>query len=180
MEVIEYVEKLDNQFNSITKDYKFIYEYIHNYLNDGKITYNQLMDFEISLYDLSIQLNSLMFLFKNIQVENIVHTIVNNKENKENKENKYPTYNENKYTNIKNMFKGDKLDYVIDKTIFNFIPLLFIYFMIFDKDSILYVKDFIEKTNEMNNTNVAHVAHVANVSGTYKKTEVAFIIEDVD
>ena len=34
---------------------------------------------------------------------------------------------------------------------FNFKPLLFIYFMIFDKESILYAKDFIE--NKYDNVN---------------------------
>ena len=51
MEIIEYVEKLDTRFNNITKDYKYIYDNIHNYINDGKVSYNQLMDFEVSLED---------------------------------------------------------------------------------------------------------------------------------
>ena len=52
MDIIEYVEKLDKKFINITKDYKYIYDNIHNYLNDGKVSYNQLMDFEVSLEDL--------------------------------------------------------------------------------------------------------------------------------
>ena len=46
MEVIEYVEKFDDRMNRINKNYKYISEYIHNYLNDGKIEYEQLIDFE--------------------------------------------------------------------------------------------------------------------------------------
>ena len=63
MDVIEYVEKLDNTFINITKNYNYIYENIHNNLNKKKIAYNELIDFEISLEDLAIQLNSLLFLF---------------------------------------------------------------------------------------------------------------------
>jgi len=49
----------------------------------------------------------------------------------------------------------DKIDYALDKTIFHFLPLLFMYFMIFDNESILHIKDFIEKkeTNYNNYTN---------------------------
>ena len=58
MEVIEYVEKIDDRMNRINKNYKYIGEYIHNYLNDGKIEYEQLMDFELSLPLLSLPLFS--------------------------------------------------------------------------------------------------------------------------
>ena len=135
MDIIEYVEKLDKKFINITKDYKYIYDNIHNYLNDGKVTYNQLMDFEVSLEDLSIQLSSLVFLFKQIQIDSIVFLFNQKKTNGK----------------IDNNNKETKVDYIIEKTIFNFIPCLFMYFMIFDKESLLYAKDFIE--NKYDNVN---------------------------
>jgi hypothetical protein len=158
MDIIEYVEKLDTMFVNITKDYKFIYENIHNYLNDGKVSYNQIMDFEVSLEDLSIQLNSLVFLFKQIQIDSLV-LLFNQKSNQRDTNSTDSTndvettmrYKENKLDNLDNL---DKLDSIIEKTLFNYIPLLFIYFMIFDKESILHLKDFIEKpyvnTNKSN------------------------------
>jgi hypothetical protein len=136
MEIIEYVEKLNNKFTGITKDYKYIYENIHNYINDGKVSYNQLMDFEVSLEDLSIQLNSLVFLFKQIQIESVVF-LFNQKSNRINSKNNENNENNQNNTEI-------KVDYIVEKTIFNFMPLLFVYFMIYDKESILYAKDFIE------------------------------------
>ena len=138
MEIIEYVEKLDNKFMNITKDYKYIYDNIHNYLNDDKISYNQLIDFEVSLEDLSIQLNSLVFLFKQIQIESVVFLF--------NKKTQEKIKNSNSNNNETN---ENKLNNIVENTIFHYIPLLFIYFMIFDKESILYAKDFIEnKYNE--------------------------------
>ena len=88
------------------------------------------MDFEVSLEDLSIQLNSLVFLFKQIQIESVVLLFNQRKTNDTNVTN--------------NINKETKVDYIIEKTIFQFMPLLFIYFMVFDKESILYAKDFIE------------------------------------
>jgi hypothetical protein len=152
MDIIEYVEKLDTMFVNITKDYKFIYENIHNYLNDGKVSYNQIMDFEVSLEDLSIQLNSLVFLFKQIQIDSLV-LLFNQKANQRNTNSTNSTNSNNDVeTTMKN--KENKLDSIVEKTLFHYIPLLFIYFMIFDKESILHIKDFIEKpyvnTNESN------------------------------
>jgi len=149
MDIIEYVEKLDTRFNNMSKDYKYIYENIHNYLNDGKISYNQLMDFEVSLEDLSIQLNSLVFLFKQIQIESVVF-LFNQKSNNE-------------------KTKLDKLDMIAENTILHYIPLLFIYFMIFDKESILYIKDFIENKSSKNNE-----------SYDTKNTDFHYIIEPID
>ena len=158
MDIIEYVEKLDTRFDNITKDYKYIYENIHNYLNDGKVSYNQIMDFEVSLEDLSIQLNSLVFLFKQIQIDSLV-VLFNQKANQRNTNstnstNDVETTLRYKESKLDNLDKLDKLDSIIEKTLFHYIPLLFIYFMIFDKESILHMKDFIEKpyvnTNESN------------------------------
>ena len=166
MDIIEYVENLDTKFNNIKKDYKYIYDNIHNYLNDGKVSYNQLMDFEVSLEDLSIQLNSLVFLFKQIQIESVVY-LFNQKTNK----NIDTTNNINKET---------KVEYIVEKTMFHFIPLLFVYFMVFDKESILYAKDFIEnkydtktydtKSYDTNDTN----------DTTNKHTNFEYVIEPID
>ena len=155
MEVIEYVEKIDNIITSINKDYKYIYDDIHNYLNDGKVSYDQLINFEVSLEDLSIQLNSLVFLFKQIQIESQVE-LFNPKKNNNYNTNNYNTnnYKEDKIKQyIKEEQMNTKIDKIIDKTIFNILPLLFLYFMVIDKESILYLKDFVEnKNNKSNNT----------------------------
>ena len=114
------------------------------------------MDFEISLEDLSIQINTLAFLFKQKEIEN-----------------------QNVSINFKELtYKESKLDYIIEKTIFQFIPLLFIYFMIFDKESILYVKHFIENKN----INVSRIPNINNSINNSKNSNegLEFIIEDVD
>jgi len=164
MDIIEYVEKLDKKFINITKDYKYIYDNIHNYLNDGKVSYNQLMDFEVSLEDLSIQLTSLVFLFKQIQIDSVVFLFNQKKTNGKIDNN---TINNNKET---------KVDYIIEKTIFNFLPCLFMYFMIFDKESILYAKDFIENKYDNINDNVND-----NVNKNINNNkEFQYIIEPID
>ena len=40
MDLFKYVENIDERMNRINKNYKYIYENIHNYLNDGKIDMN--------------------------------------------------------------------------------------------------------------------------------------------
>jgi hypothetical protein len=159
MDIIEYVEKIDTMFDNITKDYKYIYDNIHNFLNDGKVSYNQFIDFEVSLEDLSIQLNSLVFLFKQIQIESAV-LLFNQK-------------NINKNIDINNINKETKIDYIVEKTIFQFMPLLFIYFMVFDKESILYAKDFIENKYETKYENNSY-------DNINKNSEFQFIIEPID
>jgi hypothetical protein len=131
MEVIEYVEKIDTLFDKVNKDYKYIYDKIHNYLNDDKITYENLIDFEVSLSDLSIHLNSLVFLFKQQEQQ----------EKQAQKE-----------------VNKDKLDFIVETSLFNIFPLLFMYFMFVDKNSIFYIKDFVnttknKTTNQNNNDN---------------------------
>ena len=165
MEVIEYVGKIDDRMNRINKNYKYIGENIHNYINDGKIEYEQLMDFELSLQNLSIELNKLVYVFNQIENNetnvnnenpNIINTILqlsnNINQNKYNNNNKINNVNqENQKNQVNQENKMDKIDYALDKTIFHFLPLLFMYFMIFDNESILYIKDFIEKQDNTNN-----------------------------
>ena len=169
MEVIEYVEKIDNIMSSVNKDYKYIYDDIHNYLNNGKITYNELMDFEVSLEDLSIQLNSLVFLFKQTQVQDII--LENSMNNINTQDNSYEHFNNKEKIKqynkeIKDNKMDNKIDYIIDKTIFNIMPLIFFYFMIVDKESILYLKDFVESKNNIYNT-----SNTSNTSNNIKKEE---------
>ena len=139
MEIIEYVELLDNKIININKKYKYIYNNIHNYIQDGKITFDQLLDFDISLSDLDINLSSLVFLFKQQDINNTVNEL------------NYSKFVEN--YNIK-YNKQDKIDYALNKTIFHGLPLLFIYFMIIDKESILYIKEFVENTNTTKNETI--------------------------
>ena len=173
MDIIEYVENLDTKFNNIKKDYKYIYDNIHNYLNDGKVSYNQLMDFEVSLEDLSIQLNSLVFLFKQIQIESVVLLFNQRKTN--------DTNNTNVTNNIN---KETKVDYIIEKTIFQFMPLLFIYFMVFDKESILYAKDFIENKYDTKSYDTKSYDTKSYDTKSYdptnKHTDFHYVIEPID
>ena len=141
MEIIEYVELLDNKIININKNYKYIYNNIHNYIQDGKITFDQLLDFDISLLNLDINLSSLVFLFKQQDINNNVNEL------------NYSNFVEN--YNIK-YNKQDKIDYALNKTIFHGLPLLFIYFMIIDKESILYVKEFVENTNTTKNETITN------------------------
>ena len=145
MEIIEYVELLDNKIMKINKNYNYISNNIHNYIKDGKINFDQLMEFEISLSDLDINISSLVFLFKQQEINNNV--------NKLNYSNFVENYNI-KYNNKYN--KQDKIDCALNKTIFHGLPLLFIYFMIIDKESILYVKEFVENTNTTKNETITN------------------------
>ena len=143
MDLFKYVENIDERMNRINKNYKYIYDNIHNYLNNECIKYEHLLDFELALQNLSIELNKLVYLF-NQQELNENNSIDN-------------TINQFKYNNNENIDKinkMDKIDYILDKTIFHYMPLLFLYFMIFDKESILHIKDFIENKNECTNKNI--------------------------
>jgi hypothetical protein len=146
MDLFKYVENIDERMNRINKNYKYIYDNIHNYLNNECIEYEHLLDFELALQNLSIELNKLVYLF-NQQELNENNSIDN-------------TINQFKYNNNENIdkidkiYKMDKIDYILDKTIFHYMPLLFLYFMIFDKESILHIKDFIENKNECTNKNI--------------------------
>jgi hypothetical protein len=165
MDVIEYVEKIDERMIKINKNYNYIYNNIHNYLNDGIIEYAQLMDFEVSLQDLSIQLNSLVFLFN--QKENNINNKININNIKD-----YKIYNDKQADK-----KADKIDYVLDKTIFHFLPLLFMYFMIFDNESILYIKDFIDKKDKDNKINYINNTNTNTNTNNIQKED---ICDDLD
>ena len=191
MEVIEYVGKIDDRMNRINKNYKYIGENIHNYINDGKIEYEQLMDFELSLQNLSIELNKLVYVFNQIENNetnennenpNIINTILqlsnNINQNKYNNNNKINNVNQVKQVNQEN--KMDKIDYALDKTIFRVLPLLFMYFMIFDNESILHIKEFIEKQDNTNNYTNNNNNNNNNIFIPTHKPTKEEIIDDLD
>ena len=134
------------------------------------------MDFELALQGLSIELFKLVYLFN--QIENNENNenpkIIKTNLQLSNNINKNK-YNNNKINNVNQENKMDKIDYALDKTIFHFLPLLFMYFMIFDNESILNIKEFIERQDNTNNyTNNSNT-----FTPTHKPTK-EDIIDDLD
>ena len=99
MDLFKYVENIDERMNRINKNYKYIYDNIHNYLNNECIEYEHLLDFELALQNLSIELNKLVYLF-NQQELNENNSIDN-------------TINQFKYNNNENIDKIDKIYKII-------------------------------------------------------------------
>jgi len=133
-----YLNKLNFSFNKITDDYDYIFSNI-KLLNNEIIINELLTNLEISMNDLSINMQSILFIIKNkksIDEEN------NHEENKKNNEEEY---------NNEDIYMENKNKVLINNTVKNMMPYLFLYLMLIDKESILNSSSFYSKKNDNSN-----------------------------
>lgn len=146
-----YLNKLNFSFNKITDDYDYIFSNI-KLLNNEIIINELLTNLEISMNDLSINMQSILFIIKNkksIDEENkknneeeYNYEEYNHEENKENNEEEY---------NNEDIYMENKNKVLINNTVKNMMPYLFLYLMLIDKESILNSSSFYSKKNDNSN-----------------------------
>lgn len=156
-----YLNKLNFSFNKITDDYDYIFSNI-KLLNNEIIINELLTNLEISMNDLSINMQSILFIIKNkksIDEENKEKNEEEyNYEENNHEENNHEDYNyeENKKNNEEeynneDIYMENKNKVLINNTVKNMMPYLFLYLMLIDKESILNSSSFYSKKNDNSN-----------------------------
>ena len=116
--LIHYMNKLNYTFTKLTNDYNYISSNITNLLNNDEIPYDHLTDLDISMNDLSINIQSILFIIENAENSDKCHEeqVIKNQEEYE---------------------KQKKTDTLVNNTIINMLPIFLLCLMMFDKESIL-------------------------------------------
>ena len=123
-----YINKLNIVFNKITADYSYLSSNITNLLNNELILYDSLTELEISMNDLSINIQSILFIIEETKKQNEFENI---------------NYNENYIDYFeKEKEKEKKNDVLVNNTVKRMLPYLFLYLMLIDKESILNSSSF--------------------------------------
>jgi len=132
--LVHYMNKLNFTFTKLTNDYNYISSNITKLLNTDIIPYGNLTDLDISMNDLSINIQSILFII----------------ENAENAENADKSHEEQIIKNQEEYEKQKKTDILVDNTITKMIPIFLLCLMMFDKESILKSKTFGNNINDSN------------------------------
>ena len=126
--LIHYMNKLNYTFTKLTNDYNYISSNITKLLNVDIIPYGHLTDLDISMNDLSINIQSILFIIEN-SLENTV-------ENDENSIEEQIIKNDEQYE------KQKKNEVLVDNTIKKMLPVFLLCLMMFDNESILKSNSF--------------------------------------
>lgn len=109
------INSLNQIFKNITKSYNMLSSKMDIIIDKELLTYNNLINLEVSMNDLLININTILFTIDQSDIDNNIDTeLENNKE----------------------------VDNLINKTLINMMPLLMLYFMIIDNKSILNNPNF--------------------------------------
>jgi hypothetical protein len=130
-----YITKLNNTFSKLTTDYNYISTNITKLLNVDIIPYGYLTDLDISMNDLSINIQSILFIIENA---------IENEKAKENESDK----NDENYikeqiiNNDEQYEKQKKTEILVDNTMKKMQPVFLLCLMMYDNESILNSKSF--------------------------------------
>jgi len=130
-----YITKLNNTFSKLTTDYNYISTNITKLLNVDIIPYGYLTDLDISMNDLSINIQSILFIIENA---------IENEKAKENESDK----NDENYikeqiiNNDEQYEKQKKTEILVDNTMKKMLPVFLLCLMMYDNESILNSKSF--------------------------------------
>ena len=122
--LIHYMNKLNYTFTKLTSDYNYISTNITKLLNTEIIPFGHLTDLDISMNDLSINIQSILFI-----IENAI-------DNDENCTIEQIIKNEEQYE------KQKKTDVLVENTMKKMLPIFLLCMMMFDNESILKSKSF--------------------------------------
>jgi hypothetical protein len=122
--LIHYMNKLNYTFTKLTSDYNYISSNITKLLNPEIIPFGHLTDLDISMNDLSINIQSILFI-----IENAI-------DNDENCTIEQIIKNEEQYE------KQKKTDVLVENTMKKMLPIFLLCMMMFDNESILKSKSF--------------------------------------
>ena len=155
----DFISNLNNTFNKITNNYNKIYSKIPSLLNNYILPFNNIIDLDSSLNELSIQLQSILFIIeredssKMENENNVVNDGNNDGNNDDNNDNDSNNDNDGNNDNYEKEIKKDK---IVNKTLIKMLPLFFYYLMMIDNESIINSKTFgesIKKSYSINNLN---------------------------
>ena len=138
-----YITKLNNTFSKLTTDYNYISSNITKLLNVDIIPYGYLTDLDISMNDLSINIQSILFIIENaIENEKAKANKNESDENNENNEN-YENYIKEQIINNDEQYeKHKKTEILVDNTMKKMLPVFLLCLMLYDNESILNSKSF--------------------------------------
>ena len=130
-----YITKLNNTFSKLTTDYNYISSNITKLLNVDIIPYGYLTDLDISMNDLSINIQSILFIIENA---------IENEKAKENKSDKTDDnyIKEQIINNDEQYEKHKKTEILVDNTMKKMLPVFLLCLMMYDNESILNSKSF--------------------------------------
>lgn len=138
--LIHYMNKLNYTFTKLTNDYNYISSNITNLLNNDEIPYDHLTDLDISMNDLSINIQTILLLVENS--ENTMDTgFEKSREQIKGDLERKPSEFE----------KQKKTDILVKNTIAKMLPLFLLYLMMYDNESILNSKTFGKNDEEILN-----------------------------
>ena len=144
----KYINKIETIFKNLTNDYNSIILKLPNLLLNDILSYDHLLDIEVSMTDLSIHIQSILFIIeKSSEGSNGITDSTS--ENSNEIRDGYTTYKnkfEEEYINKQNT---DKL---VDTTLCDMMPLFFLYLMMIDTKSILKSKTFGKSINKQRTT----------------------------
>ena len=110
-----YFKKINKTFRNIANDYTILCSKLQFCVDNDILKYDNLLDLEVSMNDLSINLQSVLYTIAQVEANEI-----SKKELEEELQNK------------------QKTNKLVDSTLVNMMPLFFMCLMIADKDSILH------------------------------------------
>ena len=134
--LVHYMNKLNYTFTTITKDYNYISSNFTKLLNCDIIPYDNLTDLDISMNDLSINLQTLLFMIEHAVMNDTNDTNVKEQINK----------NQEQYE------KQKKTDLLVDTTLTKMLPIFLLCLMMFDKESILNFNSFGKNSSKIDET----------------------------
>ena len=126
---------MNNTFSKLTTDYNYISSNITKLLNVDIIPYGYLTDLDISMNDLSINIQSILFIIENA---------IENEKAKENKSDKTDDnyIKEQIINNDEQYEKHKKTEILVDNTMKKMLPVFLLCLMMYDNESILNSKSF--------------------------------------
>ena len=136
--LIHYMNKLNYTFTKLTNDYNYISSNITNLLNNDEIPYDHLTDLDISMNDLSINIQTILLLVENSENTNEFNL----------RDGTHPSVTRELDTGFE---KQKKTDILVKNTIAKMLPLFLLYLMLYDNESILNSKTFGKNDEEILN-----------------------------
>ena len=136
----DFINNLNKTFNKITINYNKIYSKIPELLNSYSLPFNNIIDLDTALNELSIQIQSILFIIEK-EESNVESNVENNVEN---------NVESNVESNV-DIFNEIKKDKLVNTTITKMLPLFFYYLMLFDNESIINSKTFGESIKRNKN-----------------------------
>lgn len=134
MSSIEFINKLNKNFKDIKNDFDFLSKKLPELLNNDLMIPDDFIDFEISLSDLNVNLQLIC-----MKINEFEYVLSQNSDSK-------TKQFSNELLNDRNEKKEN--DLLVSNTMTNFLPLMMMYMMLIDKNSILNSKTFSKKNND--------------------------------